>query len=58
MGNKQASETNISLTNQVREDWVKIEDQGYCQLWGNKKTNQRFQAYPISDATARDNVQI
>lgn len=58
MGNQQASETNLSLTSQEREDWVKVEDQGYCELWANRKTNRRFQAYAISDATARDNVQI
>ena len=30
MGNKQANENSLSLTTQEREDWIKIEDQGYC----------------------------
>ena len=58
MGNEQASETSISLTKQDREDWFKVEEQGFCELWANKKTGKRFQAYPIPDSIAKDKVQV
>lgn len=58
MGNEQANETSISLTKQDREDWFKVEEQGFCELWANKKTGKRFQAYPIPDSIAKDKVQV
>ena len=52
MGNNSGASS--SITSHSLDDWVKVEDQGNCELWSNKKMNKLFQAYPISEHVAAD----
>jgi len=58
MGNTDSNHTDILIQSQQSQDWLKVEDMGYCELWMNKKTGKRCQAYPISNNVIDDTQQI
>jgi hypothetical protein len=45
------------MQHQKLEEWMKVEDQGFCELWLHKKTGRQLQAYPIAHSVAGDRQQ-
>jgi hypothetical protein len=58
MGNSNNQEQSIVMDGQSWQDWTKVEEQGFCELWMHKRSGKQLQAYPIPESFARNQEQL
>jgi hypothetical protein len=58
MGNFKSHEAEGLVRKRNGNEWIKIQNQGNCELWEHRASKIQYQAYPIASQIVEDHEQL